>query len=319
MQDKLNHSRTRTRGKSAGRGWLLKLLVCTAIIFFAVTLAWRYLAFTLFQVNYLSRQEVSRFVTVEGVLIKDEKVVRSPAAGKVQYIVSDGKRLEVGARAAHVIASEQDYSSVKYDVHTPKSGIFSRHMDGLENILVPANLDVLEIPRIDKIVDKPLPETPQVEKGQPIFKIIDNHLPLIMLSSLGKEHFSGLLDKQGWIQAFWENQPLLVKPNKKTEKVEGWEVFFLLSGYPEDLLHHRKVSISVTAEKLRGFLVPDRAIVYKNGEPGIYLVFKKKAQWTSVKIEGALEGQVSVSGKSLKEGAPYVNNPVLVREGWKVE
>lgn len=283
-------------------------------------LCWNYLSTALSQVRFLSVQEVGRTAPLEGVLVKEEKVVRSPAAGRLHLAVPDGQRLEVGARAGQVTASEQDSGEVRYDLHTPWAGILCTHLDGLENVLSPGNLDVLELPGADKIVDKTPAEGGRVEKGQPVFKIVDNLSPVIFYTSLKKEDFSsGLADRPGWLEAAWEEQTLMVKPAKLVDRGDHLVGFFLLSGYPERLVHHRKVRFTVTVEKLKGLLVPGRAIVHRDGQPGVYLAVKRKATWVPVKIEGELAGQVAISGRGLNEGSRYVSNPILAREGWLVE
>lgn len=298
---------------------LVKSLICAAALLFAVLLIWEYLVIAISDVQLLARREVGRTASLEGILIKEEKVIRAPAAGRLHFTAVDGERLELGARAAQVVASEQDSGERSYSVPTSVAGIVCSHLDGLENILAPGNLDVLELPKLEKIGDKPVPEGSRVEKGQPVFKMIDNLSPILVYTEISKSEFPGLADKQGWYQATWEALPLRIKPVKGTDTGERWEGFFRLSGYPEQLLHSRKVRLQVTAETLKGFLVESKAIVQRNGEPGIYLAVKKEARWAPVTIEGELEGQVAISGKGLGENTRYVTNPVLVREGWLVE
>lgn len=307
------------RGRRRGSR-LLKALIGVAALLFAVFFAWEFLAATVSNVQLLSKQEVGLTAPLDGILIKEEKVIRSPANGRLHFTATDGKRLEVGAGAAQVTASEQESGEAAFNVFTPSAGIFCTHLDGLENILSTGNLDVLDLPKLEKIADKPVPEGGRVEKGQPIFKIIDNLSPINIYAEIPKSGFpADLADKPGWLPATWENLPLRIKPRKLTDKGDTWEGLFLLSGYPENLVHYRKVRLSLTTNRLEGLLVPRGAVVYRDGEPGMYLAVKKKALWVPVKVEGELAGKVAVSGRGLGEGARYVSNPVLAREGWLVE
>lgn len=306
--------------RRAGGGWLLKCLTGAAIIFIAGLFSWKYLVCLVSQIQFMDHREVVRTAPLEGLLFKEEKVIKSTAAGRLHFVSADGRRLEVGALAARVTVAEQDAGPNRVNIYTPWAGIFCSHLDGLENVLSPDNLDVLELPRIERIVDKPLAEGGRVEKGQPVFKIVDNLSPVFIHASISKDDFpAGLMDRPGWLQAAWEEQPLRLKPVKLLDKEGGWEGFFLIQGYPEQLVHHRKVRFSVTAEKLSGILVPARAVVYRQDQPGLYLVVKKKAQWAPVKIDGELNGLVAVSGRGISEGARYVSNPALARDGRPVE
>lgn len=309
------------RGRRRRRGsWLLKVLVLAAVLAVAVFFTWEYLAAAVSKVELLARQEVSISAPLEGLLIKEEKVISSPASGKLRYIAQDGKRLEVGAGAVQVIAAEQDSGETVYNVFTPVAGIFCTHLDGLESVLSPGNLDVLDLPKLEKIGEKPVPAGGRVEKGQPAFKIVDNLSPIYLYAELPKDGFPPeLVDKQRWLAAAWENLSLMIKPRKLVDKGDRWEGLFLLKDYPENIVHCRKINLNVTTNKLSGLLVPGRAIVYRDGEPGIYLAVKKRAQWVPVQIEGELGGKVAISGRGLVEGTRYVSNPVLAREGWPVE
>lgn len=309
-----------TRKKQRPQSRLFKPLIITVAFLFVVSFAWEFLAAAVSKVQLLTKQEVGQTTSLEGILIKEEKVIKSSTSGLLQFTVPDGTRLEMGAGAARVRMAEQKYGGETFNIFTTTAGIFCTHLDGLENILSPGNLDVLDLSKLEKIVSKPIPEGAQVEKGQPVFKIIDNLSPISSYAKVPKSDFPpDLMDKPRWLQATWENLPLLIKPRKLTDKGDRWEGFFTIINYPENLIHYRKVRLNVTTKLLTDLLVPRKAIVYREGEPGIYLAVKKKARWSPVKIEGELAGKVAISGRELGEGTRYVSNPVLVREGWPVE
>jgi len=299
----------------------LKALTVTALLLCAFFLTRQFLAAAISDVQFLTSQEVGQTTPFDGILIKDEKVVRSPANGRLHFTEPDGRRLEVGAKAAEIeISAEQGAGGSTVDVNTDSAGILCTHLDGLENILSPENIGVLDLPSLEKIGGKPAPEGTRAEKGQPIFKIIDNLSPVSIYGAIPKPALpDGYMDKPGWIQATWDNYNFKIKPANISDKGDRWEGFFLMSGYPEQIVHYRKVRLIVTTRQLKGLLVPHKAIVYRDGKPGVYLAVKKKAQWAPVKIEGELAGRVAVSGEGFIEGTRYVSNPVLSREGWLVE
>ncbi|MDD4169115.1 MAG: HlyD family efflux transporter periplasmic adaptor subunit [Desulfotomaculaceae bacterium] len=290
-------------------------IAVTLIIFL---LARGSIAGTFARVQFLSIQEVTATTSLEGILFKEEKVVTAPVTGQLQFISEDGTRLGVGAKAAQITVAEQEFSSL--NVFTPTAGIICHHLDGLENILSPGNLDLLDLSHREKLTGKPVVMSKQVEKGQPLFKIIDNLAPPVIYAEIPKKDFPlDLADKHGRLSAAWEDQALSIKLREAREQGDRWAGFFLLADYPESLLHYRKVRLTVTTGKLKGLLVPAGAIVYRDDIPGIYMVVKKKARWVAVKPEGELNGMVAVAGRGLGEGDRYVSNPLLIREGSRVE
>lgn len=299
----------------------LKALLFTALLWCVFFLARQLITPVISNVQFLSTVEVGETVSLDGVLLKEEKVMRAPAAGLLHFTQPDGKRLEVGAKAADIeISPEQGSGGPAVAVNTDVAGIFCSHLDGLESILTPENRDVLELPVFEKIGDKPVAPGTRVEKGQPIFKMIDNLSPVIVCGSIAKPALpDGYADKPEWLQAVWNNLAFRIKPASLVDKGDRWEGYFLLSGYPEAMVHSRKVRLTVTTKQLKGLLVPSEAIVYQAGQPGIYMAVKKKARWKPVDIDGELAGRVAVSGEGLAEGVRYVSNPALVREGWFVE
>lgn len=307
--------RVRRRGN-----WFTRTLILAAALICIVFIAREFIVAAVSRVELLSRREAGQTTFLEGILIKEEKVIRAPANGKLHYTASDGERLEVGAGAAQVFASDQESGGETFKLFTPYAGIFCTHIDSLESILTPGNLDVLDLPKLEKIGSRPIPEGGRVEKGQPVFKIIDNLSPLYIYAQIPKTACpQDLAERPMWMQAAWENLNFLMKPLKLRDRGDRWDGLFLLSGYPEAIVHMRRVRINVTTNKLSGLLVPRGAVVYRDGEPGIFIVDKKKALWAPVRIEGELAGEVAVSGPHLSENTRYVSNPVLVRDKWPVE
>ena len=296
------------------------LFIVALLLLFIVTLSRLFLVSSISKIQFLSSQAVSQTMSFDCVLIKEEKVVESPASGRLRLMEPDGKRLEMGAKAAEIIAADPEFGEVTYDIFTDSTGLLCSHLDGLEGIITPQKPDVPEMSGIEKTGDKTIRDGAIVNKGQPVFKIIDNLSPVSLYSVVPKAAFTEVyLKKPIVLQAAWENTSFGIAPDKLIENGDNLEVFYQLADYPEMLVHHRSVTLIVTTRMLKGLLVPAKAVVYRAGEPGIYIVVKKKALWKPVKIEGELSGMVAVAGDDFSEGDRFVSNPVLIKEGWTVE
>jgi len=303
--------------KAAERGRLVIILVGLLILAYIL---WGRVVIAVSNVSFLTRQEVTETTRLEGVLLKNEHMLQAPVSGKLQHVAVDGKRLENGARVARVIAVQNKTDGESYDIVTPVAGICCMHLDGLEQVLSPTNIDILAVPNIDGRKEKSTYDGMRVEKGQAVAKIIDNLSPVYLYAEVPEERFSEeALEKKTWWEADWEGQTFSIKSYKVAAKGESLAVYFLLSAYPEQILHERKVVINLTTRSLNGYLVPKRAIVERDGRTGIFLSIKKKAYWTPVNVVGELEGMLAIEGPGLTENCRYVQNPLLVKEKYLVE
>lgn len=309
-------AKKRRRPKKQFKNFLLAASALILVVF----LSSHFLISIVSKPQILSSGTASQTATLEGVLIKDEKVFKSPSNGRLHLVEPDGKRLEMGGKAAEIISAEQDVGAVTFDIFTDTTGILCSHLDGYESILSPGNIGALEMPVIEKTDVKPVSDGVKVDKGQPVFKIIDNLSPVSIYGAVPKSAFAGGYPNQNaTLQAAWQGAGFSLTPGKLKDAGDNLEGLFLLSEYPEQMLHQRKVSITVSTRVLNGLLVPEKAVVFRGDQPGLYLAVKKKALWTPVEIEGAVSGKAAVSGDGIIEGVRYVSNPALIREGWSVE
>jgi putative membrane fusion protein len=300
--------------------WVKRFLIILSLLLFLIFLSRLFLISTISKVQVLASQVASETIPLDVILIKEEKVVNAPSSGRLHLVVLDGKRLEMGAKAAEIIVAGEASGDYKIDISTSATGILCTHLDGLESILTPQNITVAELKKIEKTVVGSSLDGTNVSEWQPVFKIIDNLSPVSIYASIPKAALAdGYPDKPETLQASWENHVFALAPSELIDNGDMLEGFYQIADYPEALVHQRKVQLMITARQLKGLLVPDKAVVYRDSEPGIYLAVKKKAQWTPVAIEGELAGKVAVSGEGISEGTRFISNPVLLREGWPIE
>jgi putative membrane fusion protein len=300
--------------------WIKRFLIILSLLIFLIFLSRLFLISTISKVQVLSSQVESEKIPLDVTLIKEEKVVNAPSSGRLHMVVPDGKRLEMGAKAAEIIVAGKTYGEYKIDISTSATGILCTHLDGLEGVLVPKNITVAKLKKTEnKVVGSSLDGT-NVGEWQPVFKIIDNLSPVSLFASIPKTALAdGYPDQPEILQASWENHVFALTPGELIDNGDMLEGFYKIEDYPEALVHQRKVQLMITARQIKGLLVPGKAVVYHNGLPGIYIAVKKKAHWMPVTIEGELAGKAAVSGEGISEGTRFISNPVLIREGWPIE
>ena len=316
-----NEKKPLPAGVRRRRPKLAPLMVAAVIVWLLLDLSGNFLVAKTAGVEALSRREVSSAVALDGILIKEEALVRSPADGQIQFVPLDGQRLELGAPAARVVVAADDAGEIIQGIAAPEAGVFCTHIDGAEGLLAPDKLDVLDLAKIERIGEKKnqILAGARVGKGQPVFKIIDNLSPVYYYCTISSGELASELSARRKMEGIWENRPLTVRVHRLIDKGDRWEAFLLLSDYPDAILHYRKARIRLTTKKLEGLLVPRSAVVERESSPGVYLVVKKKARWTPVQIDGELDGKVAITGPDLKEGDRYVSTPRFVRDGRRVE
>lgn len=261
---------------------------------------------------------ISQPLTGEGLLIKQEYIISAPLKGTLKFTVADGERIKSGATLATLSASSMDSTTGvrQYAITAPVSGVLCRHIDGLETVLVPGAIDVVEIPSLDKIENNPAPvEAGPVDRGQPVAKIVDNLVPIRIYTVLPEVELNRIKgQKQAYLVLEWQGQSIEAKVDKI---LEGKQPAVLLSvqNYPDELVHQRKITFTITTGSLEGLLVNEQSLVVKEGKTGLFHVWKGIVRWTPVEVTGRLQGQAAIRGKDIQPGIRYINNPSFAREG----
>lgn len=268
-------------------------------------------------VDSLLPATISQQLNIEGVLIKKELLILAPYNGEVKFTITDGQRVKVGTIFADLTVNSMDATTgtIKHSIKSPASGVLCSHIDGLETVLDPGALDIIEIPTLDKIQKDGREMSGLVEKGQPVAKVVDNLSPIYLHTVIPEGEVKRFEEqKQDTIYMKWQGHTIELRLHKvNTGSQPG--VIFLVKKYPDNFIHKRQIEMQLTTENLEGLLVNEQSLVLKDGQEGIFQVWKGLVRWIPVEITGRLKDQVSVKGKDIEPGIRYVVNPTLVREG----
>ncbi|AQS58330.1 HlyD family efflux transporter periplasmic adaptor subunit [Desulforamulus ferrireducens] len=263
----------------------------------------------------LVRQEFS----VQGLLIKQEYPITLPIKGSMNFTISDGERVKAGTQLGVLSATDMESASgVKaYAVKSPTSGMLCTHVDGFEDILIPGNINIVQIPALDKIDSNISGEVPAVaEKGQKVAKVIDNLGPLYIFGYLSQERLGAIHGlKDASLKIKWQQQILEAKVDKLIANQEQPGMLLLIKNYPDTILHQRKLDFHLITGELEGLLVNEEALVFKDNKPGIYILWKGMVRWVPVEISGRMAQKVKITGQEIQPGVRYIVNPKYAREG----
>jgi len=295
----------------------LLLLVCWSLLNGLRVLVFKSMA----DVQTLKPGVVSQQSTVEGILIKQEYLITAPLKGTLKFSVADGQRIKGGATLATVSAPSMEAASglQQYALKAPVSGVFSRHVDNFETILVPKSLGVVQLPTLDKIESnyKSVQEGP-VDSGQSVAKVVDNLAPMYIYATVSETELNKIKKlNKSFVDLSWQGQDIEAKVDKIGYGNRP-QIILSIRNYPDGLVHLRRTKFSVKTDVLEGLLVSDKSLVTRDGQTGLYLVWKGMVRWTPVEVAGRLQGQVAIKGKEIQPGLSYVTNPFLAREGDRI-
>lgn len=236
-----------------------------------------------------------QIVKVRGALLWKENVIQSPAAGNCLYPLGKGPvRVARGAVVARVGGR---------DVKAYQQGYFVAGGDGEESRWRYSSIWPLEAAQLG--AERKLQffsDNGAVMRGQMIGKLIEQPQEL---------RFIGYAPMRGDIEEQMKKKRLRVKIDMEdtvsvarvrvTQKAGGLTKFALsMPWFPPELLLSRSYELIIDAGQTEGALVPQSAIVEKEGKNGIYM------------IRGARVVFVPVSGRKL------ANDKFLVTSGISV-
>lgn len=294
------------KGKAAliGAGVFLFYLAAVQVLHFARS--------SLAETGVLSSGELKKTYPAEGILVRDETVVSSPADGELVMRVKPGERVRAGESIAEVKTAGEGKAAWSALVRSPRTGIVSLSVDGLEGMLNPGREDILEAVRLDEVKAKERViregRSLKCSKGQPVIKVIDNLSPLLICLTIPGGLSGDALKKGGIITLFWENTEFTgrIKNEPAGNNAAGRMLVVQASNYPAGLLHIRKDTFNLEAGEVTGYIVPQKSLVDKDGLQGIYIMIKQQVKWVPVKVEGIVGGSAAVTGEQLAPGIRYV-------------
>lgn len=259
-----------------------------------------------------------------GWIIRDEVIISAPAAGRFQRIAKDSERVRLGAPVAGLQsgnAAEGDEGGAQ-SVPAPRAGLLEFRMDGLESVLTPRVLDTLDPGQLKALTEKPteVQNDDYVNRGQPIFKIIDNiekayYLTHYVMTDLPKP----LVPQMRITLAMSPTGPNISGKVVQVRGVDDVWVLIQLLNPSLDAIKERKASLLYVEQTHKGILLPLEAIVEREGEKGVWLSEKNRAQWHPVTVTATVNEQVIVDPATLDEKSLVVQNPSWLEPGQEIK
>ena len=299
---------------------LLLLFLLLALLL--VWLAGRKLAAKLMVETVVAYEGVlEQTLAVDGVLVREEKVVAAPTGGILHWLVQEGERVPSGFPVAKITT----VSGSTVTVTAPEPGIFDRQLDGFEQSLQPHGLSQInpsQLPKEEKELEAEA-ETSQgtaegafVQKGSFLFKIVDN-FPWYYVAQFAGNRFVKL-EEQSKVAinfAFAQNEanPVAAKIREIRSEGELVTAVFQLQEEVSGYYRERFAQAEIIYASARGIMLPASALVLRDNEVGVYVLIKSKVRFRKVEVLETKEDHVVIDG--IQPGLPVIVNPSWVEEG----
>ncbi|NPV26616.1 MAG: hypothetical protein HPY81_03975 [Firmicutes bacterium] len=251
----------------------------------------------------------------EGLVILDERTVTAPVNGLIRAVVGEGERTRLNAEFARFRPVSGNETS-EISLRAPLAGIVCYHPDGLENVLTPQAWDQLDLSKIEQLLDKAGQKSAAgiFSAGQPVAKIINNlNNPLLLVRLSAVDVRLPAVGQTVFLQLDQGKETLTGELTAVRQEQAGVQMLIKLKEFRSELIHQRRVKLSYISERFTGVIVPTTALVERDDESGVYILYKGRVVWKRVEVVGKLGQEAAIRG--INPGTEIVKNANLATEG----
>lgn len=246
-------------------------------------------------------------VSGQAAVLREERVLTAPVAGVVRLEVQDGERVRTGTPICQVDG---------HRVVAPAPGVVSLVTDGTEGHLPYEPGKSPAAPRLLSLKPRPhqLQQGEVVTAGQALARVVDTS-QLRLCVALPPSEVAELAALTRVLVRLPEGREIATRPEAHHPGDDRTYGTITLAGteWVEELLRVRMLTVEIIKSRASGMIIPRRALVDRDGQPGVFVVKKTLAQWVRIEVKGEKEGLLAVEG--IAEGSQVITNPWLVREG----
>lgn len=244
------------------------------------------------------------------VLLWEEVLVRSGASGPVSFpLGTEPSRVRAGGLVARVGPSS---------IYSPEAGIFCPFLDGLEGEVSFQEIWVLgRLP--EEVAARARPRRPsEVSRGEAVGKVV---LPMEVraIGYLPSNRYTREAVRRGFLS-------LRAEPDQLWDRAEVfmWEdagsvlkAALKLDLFPNDWAKRRVRTFEVLASRLEGLVVPEGAVLVREGRVGVLVVDGGVLRFRPVKVF-PLGGGKALVEEGLSLGEVVVADPSYSKEGDRI-
>lgn len=307
--------KARRRKTSSFLGRLLFLFLVGILIFWFGRQLYQFCLFQAIRTVQAQNNVLEDSCVAQGILLLQETVVKTPAAGQLVPLVREGERVRAG-RAVARLKKPADLAARNgsLELRSPCPGVVSYNLDGWEGALDAASWERYNLQRLFESMQKDNHSPEQKDflgAGEPVFKIIDNLInPYLFLKF--KNGYNPQYEIGDFVRVTWGNSG--TGKMKVLSLVKKEDSFFatgeLLSARPFPCC--RLMKFKVTSQSSEGVVLPASALVKNKDCVGVFTKTPLGLTFKKVDVVVAMEDRIAVTG--VEPGTDIVTNPGLAKK-----
>lgn len=306
-----------------------RIVILIVIIFVVFKLVSSYRPVEVIPVHY---DEVEDKLAGEFLLLRDEETVTSSVRGVFQPVKEEGERVAKNAVVGYleVVGGTSLEKKSSVPIKAPSAGVLSYCTDGLEQICAPEMWTQLDLSKIDLQAltaysqtlksqtnnDKVNEDngTINIEAGQSLFKIVDNLSPCYFYL-MGTGAYPEKVKKEATVSVRLDKNKEKLYKGTVVDIVREAGTYRVLIKVIDDFVggKNRQVTGELLVSSYKGIVLPEKVLLYKDNQYGVYVFQKGRARWKEVERIAQFDEKVVVSG--LEEGDWLIANPEKVQDG----
>jgi len=250
-------------------------------------------------------------------LIDEKSIIYGSLAGQ-----------DIGALQNKAAAIQSKIQSSSRVIPTNISGVLSFQADGFEGRMAPEEIGKLDSEFLKSLSNSNvIKKDAAFEKGDPAFKIVNNHFIYLLFIVDEKEKKELKVGQGLYVKSGKDTVYCVIKDVYKDSHGKSIMVFKTASA-PADFLEKRVLSCSIVTKNISGIKIPKAALTTRDGKQGVYVIsetgqadFKEIQCQIGENEEYLILNYRQIEAEKIDTARLYdeiIMNPKRVKEGQKI-
>ncbi|MFW5979221.1 MAG: HlyD family efflux transporter periplasmic adaptor subunit [Halanaerobium sp.] len=258
-----------------------------------------------FETILAAQGEVIDGFWTDALIVRDEKVLKSPVSGRVELLTGEGDRLASGTELAEIKASDHSQK-----VFNKKAGIVSFAVDGLENEVNLDNLNQINLNKFDDLRGNytHVLSGERVKKDESLYRIINNFKLNLIVKIPENQQDRFRINEVIFLEQKNSDEMIEARIVDIRQNVDETFFFIQLDEYIPQWTNRRRINVNIIKNIYRGIKVPRKAVFNQPSGQGVLKVSGyNKYEFQDVVIVDGNDEYVIVKG--LEIGEEIIVNP----------
>ena len=306
------------------RDRVIKFVLAFALLWFFISFVLSAITGMMIKTTIIGKKTVENVVTPYGMVTYDSYTIASPLSGQGSPIIEEGVRVRKNEAVFRVTAVEGSAMQGETEkiMYAPLAGLVSYHVDGYEDIKTLEEARGLDLKAIYKAQEDKVWDS-VAAAGTNYAKIINSFDDIFIYLDCESNSYTQTFEPDLKIRIRFPEinysticRIVEAKPVFADDAEHIW-VKADLGTADQAVFGQRVWQVELPYDVARVIEIDKEAVVYQNGQPGVYVLEKGFAYWKAINITEERENTYIV--EDMAEGTEIVTTPKLVGEGERVK